>query len=197
MNPADPVSFSEDRARAGAIARGEEGAFRSFFDEAFPRVFRFVLRHCGNPSLAEELTQDALITALERMPAYRGESALMSWVLGIARHLMLRRRAVDARLLRFEDEVDMETLLEGLIERHGPEQRLDREQLVHRVHSVLDRLPSPYSECLEGKYVLGLSVRDMAAQQGRSEKSVESTLSRARLAFRQAFAAGIDAEVQA
>ena len=109
-------------------------------DEAFPRVFRFVLRHSGDARLAEELTQDALITALERMPSYRGESALTSWVLGIARHLLTRRHSVDARLLRFEDEVEIETLLASLVALDGPEQQLAREQLVLRVHGVLDRL---------------------------------------------------------
>jgi DNA-directed RNA polymerase specialized sigma24 family protein len=46
-----------------------------------------------------------------------------------------------------------------------------------------------YRETLEAKYVLGQSVRDIAAALEISEKAVESQLTRARKAFRATFLA--------
>ncbi len=191
-----PPLFDDDLGRARAICRGDERAFRVFYDEAFPRLYRFALRHCGDAALAEEVTQESLVMALETLSRYRGDASLLSWVFGIARHRLLRRHGAEARLLRFEDEAGLESALAALLPeaREEPAQRLAREQATERVHSVLDRLPPLYAECLEGKYVLGLSVRELGERLGRSEKAIESTLSRARQAFRDAFLAGLAAE---
>jgi RNA polymerase sigma-70 factor (ECF subfamily) len=193
---ADQSPHQADLARARAIGRGDEGAFRAFYEEAFPRLFRFVSRHSGDAGLAEELTQEALVIALQSMRNYRGESSLLSWLFGIARHRLLRRNAADARLLRFEDDAALHAVIDALRpdDNAEPSLRLAGEQAAQRVHSVLDRLSPLHAECLEGKYVLGLSVRELAERLGRSEKAVESTLGRARLAFRDAFLAGSEAE---
>ncbi len=191
-----PSPFDDDLGRAQAICRGDERAFRAFYDEAFPRLFRFALRHCGDAATAEEITQESLVMALETLSRYRGDASLLTWVFGIARHRLLRRHGAQSRLLRFEDESGLELALAALLPDADaePAQQLAREQATERVHSVLDRLPPLYAECLEGKYVLGLSVRELGERLGRSEKAIESTLGRARQAFRDAFVAGLAAE---
>jgi RNA polymerase sigma-70 factor, ECF subfamily len=188
----------DDLRRARAIARGDEAAFRAFFDQAFPRLFRFAQRHGGDPSLAEEVAQEALVLALEKIPAYRGESSLLTWCFGIARFVLQRRGGQATRLQTFEDELEFEAVLASLRaeDDDDPAQQAARAQAVQRVHAVLDRLPPLYAECLEAKYVLGLSVRELARRQQRSEKSVESTLTRARDAFRDAFLGGLQVEAK-
>lgn len=194
-----PTLHRDDLARARAIVRGDERAFRAFYDEAFPRLYRFALRHTGDKAQAEEITQDALVIALETMPRYRGESSLLSWLFGIARHRLMRTGAAAARHVACDDEAELAAMLASLLPENDddPGQLLAREQFARRVHEVLDRLPPRYAECLEGKYVLGLSVRELARCQMRSEKSVESTLSRAREAFREAFMLNTAAEREA
>jgi len=196
MIESNPPLHQDDLDRARAISRGDERAFRAFYDASFPRLFRFANRHARDPGLAEELTQETLVIALQTMSRYRGESSLMSWLFGIARFRLQRRSLVDARLLRFEDEAALHAVVDSIGEgaQADPSQRLVDAEMASRVHGVLDRLSPIHAECLEGKYVLGLSVRELAQRMGRSEKSVESALSRARAAFREAFLAGSDAE---
>jgi RNA polymerase sigma factor (sigma-70 family) len=138
---------------------------------------------------------ESFIAFRGREPAARGAAAQLARQAGGV-HRLLRRHGAEARLLRFEDEAGLESALAALLPeaREEPAQRLAREQATERVHSVLDRLPPLYAECLEGKYVLGLSVRELGERLGRSEKAIESTLSRARQAFRDAFLAGLAAE---
>ena len=56
------------------------------------------------------------------------------------------------------------------------------------MHEALDYLPSRYSQALEWKYCEGLSVNEIAERLEVGAKAAESVLSRARVAFREAFA---------
>jgi len=59
------------------------------------------------------------------------------------------------------------------------------------VHAEGDRLPGlvvdRYGDVLEWKYAHGLSVAEIASRLGTSIKAAESTLTRARLAFREGY----------
>jgi RNA polymerase sigma-70 factor (ECF subfamily) len=48
-------------------------------------------------------------------------------------------------------------------------------------------LPDHYESVLRAKYLDGRSVAEIALQRGESEKAVESLLTRARAAFREAY----------
>ncbi len=52
-----------------------------------------------------------------------------------------------------------------------------------RVHEALARLPSHYRIVLDDKYLRGLSVNEIAANNGASVEAVESLLRRARAGF--------------
>jgi RNA polymerase sigma-70 factor (ECF subfamily) len=199
MRRDETALYREDLERARAIERGDRTAFHAVYEVTVPRLFRFARRHVGSDDLAEEITQEALALMFERMGAFRGESAMMTWAFGIARHVLRRHGGSDERLARFEDDVALDALLAsaGTEEGGDPAVQLGRDQRAQLVHSVLDRMAPQQAEVLEGKYVLGLSVRELAARTGRSEKSIESTLSRAREAFRAAFLSGLEAEAEA
>ena len=70
----------------------------AFFDEAYPRVFRFVASLTGAPAAdVDDLVQESLLEAWRGRAAFRGESSLLTWVLGIARRRALGRRKSTAR----------------------------------------------------------------------------------------------------
>jgi RNA polymerase sigma-70 factor (ECF subfamily) len=54
---------------------------------------------------------------------------------------------------------------------------------------VLDYLPRRYGQVLEWKYIEGLSVKEIADKLGIAPKAAESTLTRARNAFRDGITA--------
>src|SRR5437763_597978 len=69
------------------------------------------------------------------------------------------------------------------------EAALRRSETSRLVQLVLDRLPGRYGDALEWKYIDGLSVAEIAERLGVGVKAAESTLTRARSAFRDAFTA--------
>lgn len=47
-------------------------------------IFNLALRMLGNIADAEDATQEILLLVLEKLPAFRGESALTTWVYRVA-----------------------------------------------------------------------------------------------------------------
>ena len=61
---------------------------------------RGLLRRMGaEASAADDLAQDAFLTAFERIAEFRGEGAFAGWVKRIAARLYLKRRRKDAQLV--------------------------------------------------------------------------------------------------
>ena len=70
-----------------------------------------------------------------------------------------------------------------------PAATVAREELSRLVQVVLDQLPPHYGNALEWKYLEGAPVKEIAERLQISAKAAESVLTRAREAFRDAFAA--------
>jgi RNA polymerase sigma-70 factor (ECF subfamily) len=70
-----------------------------------------------------------------------------------------------------------------------PDEQLRRRELARVVQVTLDCLPEPYGDALEWKYIQGWSVDEIAGRLEVGPKAAESLLTRARQAFRDAFAA--------
>ena len=59
---------------------------------------RALLRRMGaEPSLADDIAQDAFLQAFQRCGEFRGEGTFVAWVKRIAARLYIKRRAKDAR----------------------------------------------------------------------------------------------------
>ena len=80
------------RARAGDLA-AVEALWRGSVD----RLHALCLRMTGNPSLAEELTQESFIRAWQRLDSFRGESEFTSWLHRVAVNVVLTDRRAKRR----------------------------------------------------------------------------------------------------
>jgi RNA polymerase sigma-70 factor (ECF subfamily) len=74
---------------------------------------------------------------------------------------------------------------------HGPidHDRPGGDDTSEQVARALADLPSHYEQVLRAKYLDGMSVQAIAQRSGDSPKAVESLLTRARQAFREAYQA--------
>ncbi len=153
---------------------GSQQAWRQLFDWHFDAVYRYcLLLAAGRQDIAEEVSQQAFITAAQCVCRFRSQQGTFrAWLYGIAqnRHLTLaareRRRRVHETLPR---------QAEG-----GSNGALKPETMVH---DVLARLPFDYRHALEDKYLRRLTLREMAEDRGSSIEAIESLLRRARDRF--------------
>ncbi|NND55360.1 MAG: RNA polymerase sigma factor [Gammaproteobacteria bacterium] len=189
------MAYPTDKALVSRILDGDEAAFRQVFDEFFPRLYRFAkARLNGDHDAACDVVQQTFCKAIERLDSYRGEAALYTWFCQICRNTLIdycRSNNVRTRhLVPLEDHTNIRTVLERLTAPAGdqPEAQATRKDVIRLIQATLDVLPVHYGDVLELKYVEGLSVREIATHTSCSEKATESTLTRARAAFREAFA---------
>jgi RNA polymerase sigma-70 factor (ECF subfamily) len=189
---------TNDLALAGRVLAGDEAAFEEFFDRYFPRLFRFALtRLDGHEDDAEEIVQRVLIRGLRYLGTYRGEAALLTWLCTLCRReiAVWRQRTGRLQEVSLSDEgLEMLAAVECLsnVDAGDPEVALQRRELAGLVQLTLDHLPGRYGDVLEWKYIQGLSVTEIAERLGLGYKAVESLLTRARTAFREAFSLATD-----
>ena len=178
--------------------RGDGAAVQMMADALLEPLFRFCLYRVGrNRHLCEEVVQETLVRALRDLDHYdppRANNNIFPWVTGLARneiHRALSREKSAVSLETLWANMDRELLavfarLES--EPFAPE-LLEREETRELVNATMSQLPDHYRTALEGKYVKGKSVRDLAGDWNMSEKAAESQLTRARKAFRATFLA--------
>lgn len=174
---------------------GDQRAFDEFFNRYFDRLYRFALVRLNQDShAAEDVVQQTLCRAMQKIKLYNGESALFTWLCRICRNAIADTfRAKDrppAHTVPFEDTDEIRRALESLtaMSADDPQQSALSHQIHRLVHAVLDCLPTRYGQVLELKYIDGLTVKEIAVRMKVGPKAAESLLGRARIAFRDAFA---------
>lgn len=84
-------------ARAATLVEAELAKERERKTEQFwlrnrDRVWRLVLRLCGNPDLADDLTQEVALRAHEALAGFRGRAGEFTWLYRIAVNVVRRYR---------------------------------------------------------------------------------------------------------
>jgi RNA polymerase sigma-70 factor (ECF subfamily) len=156
-----------------------------------PRVYSTARRMVRSDADAEDVTQDVLLQVVRKLPSFRGEAALPTWLHRITVNTALSHRRRSA--VRQEGQTD--PLPEDLADRErrsGPaEQLLDREarQLIDR---AIASLPPSYRTVFLLADVEGLPNADVGERLGLSLAAVKSRLHRARLLLRDALSPDFD-----
>jgi RNA polymerase sigma-70 factor, ECF subfamily len=170
-----------ERGLRDAVAAGDEAAWRAWYGAEYAPLEAYVLWRCGGArDLADDVLQDTWLTAVRRVGRFDPAAGTFhAWLCGIAanvlrNHLRSRRR----RGVRQE-------ALGGDVGKEDPA-GADRER-AERVAAALAGLPERYEGVLRMKYLDRMSVAEIAAASGETEKAVESLLTRARAAFREAY----------
>jgi RNA polymerase sigma-70 factor (ECF subfamily) len=177
------------------MSAGDERAFNEFFDSYHGGIYRFALARLGrDEGAAQEVAQATLSRAAFKIASFRGEAALFTWLCTFCRrevsaYVRQNRRAGQVELR--EEAMEVRAALESLASEPPPGSAaaFRRADIVRAVQVTLDALPRHYGDVLEWKYVLGLTVGEIAERLGLGPKAAESLLTRARQAFRDGFAA--------
>jgi RNA polymerase sigma-70 factor (ECF subfamily) len=177
------------------MLEGDQRAFDDFFHGYFDRLYRFALVRLNHDAdTAEDVVQQTLVKAIDKIALYRGESALFTWLCRICRNTIVdtfrSSGQARARIVPFEENEEIRLALESIsaMQTDDPETGTANAQLTRLVRVVLDYLPRRYGQVLEWKYIEGLSVKEIAGCLGVAPKAAESTLTRARNAFKEGFA---------
>lgn len=98
-----------DMELASLATVGDRRAFGELARRHVAGVRALVRRMGAEASLADDVAQDAFLTAFERMGDFRGEGAFAGWVKRIAARLYIKRRKAGARWVDGLDEDEAQT----------------------------------------------------------------------------------------
>ncbi len=180
-----PQSGPGDRELVAAILAGDRKATAEFVACYSDAVYSYVWRRLlPRTDLVEDLVQDILLRAWTGLRQFRAEAKLEQWILGIARH-----RVQDHYRNRLREPMD-QFEAEGAPDEQSSfeppwDSEMDRQRLQEKTQRVLASLPEAYSVALQWRYWEQWSTRDMSVATGKTEKSLERLLARARDAFRR------------
>jgi len=151
------------------------------YDDALPHVYGYLLARCGDTGLAEDLTAESFLAAVDAVRKPGAPDPSIPWLIGVARHKLVdhwRRAEREQRGLRLLD-------LEAVRVDDPWETVVDR----IRARGVLDRLGAHHRAALTLRYLDGLPVPEVARHLDRTLHATEALLVRARAAFRQIYEA--------
>ena len=147
--------------------------FEMVFRENNQFVFRFLMKLCGDISLAEELTQETFFRAYMNLSALRNEEKVAVWLCQIAKNTYFawfneqKRKQPISQLISADSTPDIAELFE-------------EKELAGRAFSVLHALEEPYKEVFMLSVFGGLSLKDISAMFGKSESWARVTYYRAK-----------------
>ena len=180
MRASHPLETATEFA---AVFRDEQ-SFRRWYDAVAPRVYAYLYGRCGaDTDVAQDLTQQTFTQAVRHRDAYLGHSDSVTWLIAIARSQLadhfrqLEREG--RRHLRLIREIAPEE-----IDADAWRANDDRTQ----IRAAMRSLTPEQRVALVLRYLDGLPVKDVAQVMGRSEKSAEAIITRARRAFRAGYA---------
>lgn len=176
-----------ERAIRDAVLAGDAEAWRRWYDAHFDRLAAYVRWRCaGLRDLADDVLQETWLTAVRRLNSFDPhKGAFFDWLCGIASNAA--RNAIRSRA---RQQAHTRPLTDG--DDKPAAEACDETDKAERVAAALAALPDHYEAVLRAKYLDRLTVDAIATTRGDSPKAVESLLSRARQAFREAFEANHD-----
>lgn len=89
------------------ISKGDEHAFKELFEETHKKVYFYLFRLFKDKNLAEDILIDTYTEAWRNARNFRGESRLLTWIIGIARNLAMNRFKKTHYFERIDDFPDI------------------------------------------------------------------------------------------
>ncbi len=182
--PDDEVSVSVEQVSAGDPRAG----LLALYDAALPQVYGYLLHRCRRTALAEDLTAETFLAAVDAVRKDHPPPMTTGWLIGVARHKLVdhwRRLAREERSLAAVAS-DPSQHLAG----EDPwEQKLDS----LRAHETLQALAPQHRAALTLRYLDDLPVAEVASALDRTLHATEALLVRARTAFRDQYNEGEEA----
>ena len=165
---------------------GNAHAFEQLYGLHSRRVYSLCLRMAGDPTDAEDLTQEAFLQMFRKVHTFRGESSFSTW---------LHRLTVNVVLMRIRKKRHLEKSLDAMFEPEedskvpvefgAPDLRLSGMLDNLNLNRAIDQLPEGYREMFILHDVQGYEHKEIAAILGCSIGNSKSQLFKARLRLRE------------
>lgn len=135
-------------------------------------IFKYLYRLCKNADIAEDLTQDTFVKAIEKSNKFKGNSSISTWLCAIAKNEYLdyvRKKDNSNISLEFDTEKEEDFI-----------HILSDKEIARRAHKILHGMNEPYKEIFMLRVFGELSFREIGELFDKSELWARVTYRRAK-----------------
>jgi RNA polymerase sigma factor (sigma-70 family) len=194
--PSLPLEEEDDASIARRIAGGDRVAFERLMRRYNRRLYRLARAVLKDPAEADDVLQDAYLSAYQSLRQFRGDAALSTWLsrivlnecTGRLRRNNRRQNVIPMVSSTNRPEVDSVAGKDSDL----PDMAIGRAQIRDLLEHKLDELPDVFRVVFVLRSVEELSVEDTARVLDIPEDTVRSRHFRARSLLREALAQEID-----
>jgi RNA polymerase sigma-70 factor, ECF subfamily len=165
-------AYLVDRARAGYL-----DAYEFLVQRHSGMAYRVALRLVGNHHDAQDIAQEALVTAWESLAGFNADSSFSTWL-----YRIVTRRALN-KVTRSRSARPLDLLEDLPAPGGGTAERVERNLTVDAVTNALAALPFPQRAVIVLHHFEGLSYAEVASVTRSTVPAVRSHLFRARRAL--------------
>ena len=195
---AAPVVEISDEVLVERARAKDEAAFEALVGRYEDKLYRLAMRFVRNETDAQEILQDAFLSAWRNLPTFEGRAQFSSWMYRVtvnAALMLLRSRNRHPEVT--VDDIEPSALNDAVVENgqmmrasadwsQRPDEQLQSEEMRKHIQVSVDALPEGLRTVFLLRDVEELSTEYTAEMLGLSVPAVKTRLHRARLALREA-----------
>ncbi|MBI4139018.1 sigma-70 family RNA polymerase sigma factor [Candidatus Uhrbacteria bacterium] len=141
----------------------DKARFPQFYRKHLTPIYRFMYyRVGGNAELAQDLTQDVFLKALEAFERYDESVSTSSWIYTIARNHLI------TAMSKLRPQIDLEEIANTLGDGINWVERMATNDDERQLLRAMDELPPEDARLLREKHLEGWSYEEIGEREGKS-----------------------------
>ena len=174
--PVSPEAAASEVELLERARRFDEAALEEIYDLYEERIFAYIYRRIGDPTLAEDLTAQVFLKMLEAIRKEKAwHSSFSGWLYRIAHNLVIDqyRKRGKATYMSIDDAPDLVTKEEG------PAQTAERHWDAENLRRAIDRLTEEQASVVSLRFLEGYSITEVASLMDKTEGAIKALQYRA------------------
>lgn len=161
--------------------RGDADAFEQLVVAYRDQVFRLALRMCGSEADADEVAQEAFLSAWKALPNFRGESQFSTWLYQLTTHAAIDLMRREKRQIAAADITEVNAADPA----PSPQQQAEQSEQREIVRDAILQLAPEQREVVVLRFMEELSYEEIGAVLKLPSGTVKSRLNRAKAQLKE------------
>ena len=175
----------------------------AWVDEHGDCLFRYALLRLRDETVAEDIVQETLLSAIQSLASYSGKSGERTWLVGILKHKLIDHFRKSSREISFDPSDSDLSEFDPLFERtdqykdhwhdtlspriwkQSPDQALQQDEFFGVLQNCLGKLPDRVANCFAMREMNGLESDEICEILGLSPNNFWVMMHRARMSLRR------------
>jgi RNA polymerase sigma-70 factor, ECF subfamily len=180
------MNRSDERQLLQQAQQGDAEAFAQLYQANVQAIYRYLLYRVHDVAVAEDLTADVFMQALQRLHMYQEQGKpWLAWLYTIA-----HARMVDRYRRQRPDAADAEAALEQVSIQPNMDENLLRQQAATALRAGMARLTQEQQQVIVLRFLEGCNLEQTALHMGKNANAIKA------LQFRALRALAVDLRAQ-